>query len=399
MKSIILLLFGLLSLVIHVLAAAEKEVVLNAVAFGTGSANEQYIKMIMDFNNYAKSNGLNTRINYVLHSMDNSTSSVQDYESMLEAIFSKKTNKQDIVFYDTIYAVKFEPHLLDLRDVMPKETIDMYMEGVASQTCVVKDKIVGFPVSIDYTVLYYNEQLLKQYGKSVPKTWDQLIEIGEDIRKQSGNSTLVYYNGLYDKQENYICSLYEFLYSYRNEVNSPFPDITSDEAVEALEKIKEIKNRISSDDEFRKEDMYTINALQSNNFLFLKYWYMPGVPVKSTLMPGKKEGISGAIIGGYNIGINVYSKIEKKEKAIEAIKYLVSKDIQRKYIANADFFSPIPSLYDEEEVCKKVDCNHYKSVQLIGRPINKMDNYDAYTDKVKEYVSEYLFGDDSKKSH
>jgi len=36
------------------------------------------------------------------------------------------------------------------------------------------------------------------------------------------------------------------LYSYRDEVNSPFPKITSDEAIEALEKIKELKNRISS---------------------------------------------------------------------------------------------------------------------------------------------------------
>jgi len=281
---------------------------------------------------------------------------------------------------------------------MPKETVDMYMEGVASQTCVVQDRIVGFPVSIDYTVLYYNEQLLNQYGRTVPKTWDQLIETSEYIRNQTNNSTIVYYNGLFDSAENGICSLYEFLYSYRDEVNSPFPKITSDEAIEALEKIKELKNRISSDDEFKKEDMYTINALTSNNFLFLKYWYMPGNPVKSTLMPGKKEGISGATIGGYNIGINIYASKEKKEKAIEAIKYIASKDIQRKYIAKENFFSPIPSLYDEDEICQIVNCNYYKSIQLIGRPFNVMEDYDAYTNKVKEYTFEYLYGDNSKEA-
>jgi len=398
MKSIILLeILGLLSLVIHVLAA-EKEVVLNAVAFGTGSATDQYIKMVMDFNDYAKREGLNTRINYVLHSMFNSTALVGDYEAMLDSMFSKKTSKQDIVFYDTIYTKKFAPHLLDLRNVMPKETVDMYMEGVASQTCVVQDRIVGFPVSIDYTVLYYNEQLLNQYGRTVPKTWDQLIETSEYIRNQTNNSTIVYYNGLFDSAENGICSLYEFLYSYRDEVNSPFPKITSDEAIEALEKIKELKNRISSDDEFKKEDMYTINALTSNNFLFLKYWYMPGNPVKSTLMPGKKEGISGATIGGYNIGINIYASKEKKEKAIEAIKYIASKDIQRKYIAKENFFSPIPSLYDEDEICQIVNCNYYKNIQLIGRPFNVMEDYDAYTNKVKEYTFEYLYGDNSKEA-
>jgi len=102
----------------------------------------------MDFNDYAKREGLNTRINYVLHSMFNSTALVGDYEAMLDSMFSKKTSKQDIVFYDTIYTKKFAPHLLDLRNVMPKETVDMYMEGVASQTCVVQDRIVGFVLII-----------------------------------------------------------------------------------------------------------------------------------------------------------------------------------------------------------------------------------------------------------
>jgi len=98
MKSIILLeILGLLSLVIHVLAA-EKEVVLNAVAFGTGSATDQYIKMVMDFNDYAKREGLNTRINYVLHSMFNSTALVGDYEAMLDSMFSKKPVNKILFF-------------------------------------------------------------------------------------------------------------------------------------------------------------------------------------------------------------------------------------------------------------------------------------------------------------
>jgi len=43
-----------------------------------------------------------------------------------------------------------------------------------------------------------------------------------------------------------LSSTREFIYSFREHVNSTFPDYTSKEAIEALNKIKEIKNEISS---------------------------------------------------------------------------------------------------------------------------------------------------------
>jgi len=43
-----------------------------------------------------------------------------------------------------------------------------------------------------------------------------------------------------------FCSLYEFIYSFRKNETSPFPEITSNEAVKALEKIKEIMKKLSS---------------------------------------------------------------------------------------------------------------------------------------------------------
>jgi len=43
-----------------------------------------------------------------------------------------------------------------------------------------------------------------------------------------------------------MCSLYQFLYSYRKSPDSSFPEITSPEAIEALEMLKKIKNTIST---------------------------------------------------------------------------------------------------------------------------------------------------------
>eukprot|EP00833_Pecoramyces_ruminatium_P018732 jgi/Orpsp1_1/1192764/evm.model.d7180000095714.1 len=98
-------------------------------------------------------------------------------------------------------------------------------------------------------VLYSNEKLLKKYNKRVPKTWDELIETGKYIlneEKKLNNTNLTIYNGLFNEKENGICSIYEFIYSFRDSVDSEFPDLLSQNALDALKMMKKIKNEISS---------------------------------------------------------------------------------------------------------------------------------------------------------
>jgi len=55
-------------------------------------------------------------------------------------------------------------------------------------------------MTIDYTVLYYNSDMLEKYNKTVPETWDQLIETGEYILNEEhkqNNTDFVVYNGLF----------------------------------------------------------------------------------------------------------------------------------------------------------------------------------------------------------
>jgi len=115
-------------------------------------------------------------------------------------------------------------------------------------------------------------------------------------------------------------------------------------------------------------------------------------------MPGKIEGISGSVIGGHNIGINKNSDLSKRDAVVKAFTYFTSKDIQRKYFALRNYYSPIPSLYDEEEVCQVVDCDHFRNIQLIKRPFDQVDDYNAYTNKFRTYIYEYLYGDDNIKA-
>lgn len=43
-----------------------------------------------------------------------------------------------------------------------------------------------------------------------------------------------------------LCRIYEFIYSYRDSINSPFPELTSQSSVNALEMINSIKRELST---------------------------------------------------------------------------------------------------------------------------------------------------------
>jgi len=49
---------------------------------------------------------------------------------------------------------------------------------------------------MDVGVLYSNKKLLERYNKPVPKTWDELIDIANEIvekEKENGNNDIIGY--------------------------------------------------------------------------------------------------------------------------------------------------------------------------------------------------------------
>jgi len=111
------------------------------VAFSFNGGGSIYKPMIDSFNKYSKQNNLDITLSLDLYSSDNSTTVVTDYESMLDSLF--QSDSYDLFFYDNIYSVKFSPHLLNLKEWIPEEHINMYAQGIASQSCVHNNRWVG----------------------------------------------------------------------------------------------------------------------------------------------------------------------------------------------------------------------------------------------------------------
>ncbi|ORX64251.1 periplasmic binding protein-like II [Anaeromyces robustus] len=357
---------------------------------------EAYGSLVKEFNSYAEEKNLGIHVTTNLLTYENSTLEVTDYENSIESMLKKKSEKYDIIFYDRIFNYKFGPYLVDLKEYLPESHFKWYEPGIASETCVYDKKWVGLPMNIDLLVLYYNEELLRNYNKSVPKTWDELIETSKFIMEQektTNNSEIISYNPLLDDSEMGSCVLYEFIYTFREKVDSPYPGFDSKEATEALETLKKIKNEIASDDIFKNAVKYAYNNFfnkDDNNFLFINHWYMDSIKYKYTFSPGKNEGVSGTLTGGYNVGINSFISDEKKKASAKFVEYVTSKDTQKSLVMNDGIYSAIPELYEDKDVCNVFDCETFKNIQLVNRPAQVQD-YSSISNGFRKTIFDYLY--------
>ncbi|ORX79252.1 periplasmic binding protein-like II [Anaeromyces robustus] len=375
-----------------------KAITINALAFTYTQKITLYNALTEAFNQYSQKNNLDIYLNLIILSPDNSTSYINNYGSTIDSLLSKQSNKYDVYFYYDAYTKNYGPHFLNLEEHFPKEHFDMFDPGFIRSSCSYNNKIVGLPVTVDVDVLYSNKKLLSKYNKEVPKTWEDLLETAKYIlneERKLNNTDLIGYNGLFNDSDEGVVSLYELIHSYRDSVSSPHPPIRSQNTVDALIMTKKLKNEIASDSIFMSGDQYTIEKLLTGNAIFLKFWYLQHDEsmYTTTPLPGKKEGVSGSLVGGYNIGISKYLNDEKKSAAFEVLKFITSKETQRDCILKFHVFSGIKSLYEEEEVCKVVSCPAIKDAEpftFMGIDTNEY-NIDNVFEKYRKFLYEYLY--------
>jgi len=162
-------------------------------------------------------------------------------------------------------------------------------------------------------------------------------------------------------------------------------------------------------------DEFSIAKLLDGNAVFLNYWIMIGGlgdEVKThydmTILPGRNEELSSASINGFNIGVNRLLEIteskdedvsnaEKLEAAIKVAEFISSKNLQKKLFTNGKIVTSITSLFEDEEVCSKSDCELFKKMQPIVNRIYEihggMFERNEYEFKYNDIAANYLFND------
>ncbi|ORX87934.1 periplasmic binding protein-like II [Anaeromyces robustus] len=395
-----MLLPHLLSLLILIfITNVNSTITINGIT-NTCYNDDLYTRYAKEFNEYAKQNNLDIEFEINVFTKDNSTVVVTEYETVIESLLEKKSNRYDLFFYDNIFTFKYGSHYLNLENYLPPEHFKIYEEAQIARTCYYNKKWVALPIKTDVTVLYYNDKYLQKYNITIPKTWDELLKSAKyalEQEKKEGNTEFMAYNGLFTRTEMGMCSLYEFIYSFRNSIDAPFPDIQSQEVVDSLEMMNKLKTEVSSAEVFQKLEEYTEEYFDTGNFLFQKFWYCPWLNYNFTILPGNIENVSGSALGGYNLGINKYISEEKKNATAQVLKFLTSIPMQKKLLQEYRFLTSIPEIYEDEEICATFNCDALRRVQLIERPTTKSNDYSDYSEKFRNYIYDFLYGDKSSK--
>ncbi|ORX84270.1 hypothetical protein BCR32DRAFT_266407 [Anaeromyces robustus] len=255
-----------------------KSVRINAIVF-EHSETGIYSDLTRDFNDYSIKNGLNITLDLTLFTSKNSTVLTEKGDKLtIQSLLATKSKKYDIYLYDITYVYQYGEDLMDLKDYISPDILKLYYSEVFNNTCYDKGRLVGIPLKLSFSVLYSNENLLKTYNCTVPETWDDFLDTLKIIRKgeRESNNNISGYNGLFGDTDSGTNTIYEMLYSYRKSVESSYPDMTSQEAANALEMLKKIYTELSSNDDFYEGDGYIVGKYFSGNELFLKYWYITG---------------------------------------------------------------------------------------------------------------------------
>jgi len=139
---------------------------------------------------------------------------------------------------------------------------------------------------------------------------------------------------------------------------------------------------------------YNIQLIAKGNILFSNFWNtLEFENYTTSVLPGKKKGINGSVIGGYNIGINKKIKDERKIAAIKVLEYLISEEVQKNIIIKKlHLNSALSKLYDDDEVCSLTNCEIIKEIQAMSRPSNTLKNYDIYSSKAIHIFFDFITG-------
>ncbi|KAL6612776.1 hypothetical protein U3516DRAFT_664139 [Neocallimastix sp. 'constans'] len=171
---------------------------INALAYMFDTYSNLFSWQVDEFNEYAQKNSLNITVKIVLITPKDGS---YDFSNHLDSLFSKKSDKYDLI-YNTARVMSFHAHHYeDLKKYLPANYSNQFHPEVYN-SCINKGRLIGLPASVDINVLYANTDLLNKYEKRIPKTWNELLETTKFIlneEKRLNNTDYTGFNGLFSE--------------------------------------------------------------------------------------------------------------------------------------------------------------------------------------------------------
>ena len=270
----------------------------------------------------------------------------------------------DVYRTDIIWAPQLADQFVDLTEAAKDVVKDHFPSIIASQT--VDGHLVALPLMTDAPALFYRKDLLDKYGKQPPMTWDELAATAKEIQdkeREAGSQDIwgfVFQGSAY---EGLTCDALEWIKSSGGgqivEADGTI-SINNEKAAAAIERAKGWIGTIAQQGVLAYQEEESRGVWQTGNAVFMRNWpyaYALGNGADSaikgkfgvTTLPVGAEGEHPAsALGGWNLAVSKYSK--NQEAAIELVKFLTSRESQKKRAIELSNLPTIAALYDDPDV-------------------------------------------------
>ncbi len=328
------------------------------------------------------------RLNYKFITSDS-------FHAYFRDLLSMKHSSPDIFFMDQIYLTDFvrSGFLADLTNYFPNSSRNAFV-GFSINPAIIDKHLWALPIHSEVGVIYYRKDLLREAGRAIPKSWNEMRDTALAVMKRHPN--IQGYIGQFKEYEGLVCNFAEFAWSNAVDPFSP-EERDRTKLVEALQTLVDWVNKdmIIPQKSLEMTEGESIVEFAEGRALFLRHWPSGGVAWfkealaddKIGLMalpPGPSGNQAFMVTGGWYFVVNAFSKNVKK--AIEALTFL---DDERSQMINFETKREIPSrkkLYLDDRI-KRTFSSYYHYLEAGGFTARSRPQTPFYSELSKAIAS------------
>lgn len=288
----------------------------------------------------------------------------------LRAQFQAGGEDLDVILGDIIWTAQLAANgwISDLSDRFTDEINSDFLPG-SVEAVTYQEKLFGVPWFTDTGLLYYRKDLLEENGYSgPPKTWDELKEMTEKVRKGSGTKYGYAFQGA--NYEGGVCNGLEFIWTHGGEALDP-QDATKVliGEPESIAGLAEYRSMIASGVSPKTMSVYkedeSAGAFLRGDAVFLRNWpYVFGLisdPAESDVKPEQvgiielpsEDGQPGnGTVGDQPFYIGAASS--KADEAWEFIRWMTAPEQQKFRSIKGSYLPTLNALYEDQALQEKV---------------------------------------------
>lgn len=330
-------------------------------------------------------------------------------QQYLSTVLSSKDSVLDLILIDVIrpaqwaaqgWAEPLDSYLgADRAKLLPA-----YLKAYADANQI-GGKLMALPYFADAQFLYYRKDLLDKYKRSVPKTWDEMMDTAKAIMDGEKNPNLQGFSTAGATIEGTVCTYLVPLWGTGSDLTKGGKlNLDTPQARQPFQLYGRMKQAgvLPKNIAEIPTDRIRID-MQAGNLIFAMSWgYVwnrlendADSRVKGKIgvaeLPHDQGGKSATCIGGWQVAVSAYSK--SKQEAVKFARYLSSPEVSKQQAILASHLPVFPSVYKDPDVLK---ANPWFAEALPvvegakSRPVSHQ--YPQISDAIRGNMNAYLAG-------